>query len=152
MIAALSVEEAGSKDNEDCVALVQKGSFDGVRFVATNRSLTLVFVGTVNGCSQLVIARKSKPSLVLIRIRESKGSEVLSRVVVVLPLCQCRDEFACAKKSSSGKRNAFAAFPVTRPALIKVVHKRRLVLRASAVSFIRPIVHRGGSTLTATCE
>ncbi len=36
--------------------------------------------------------------------------------------------------------------------LVKVVHKRRLVLRASAVSFIRPIVHRGGSTLTATCD
>ena len=29
MIAALSAEEAGSKDNEDSVALVQKGSFEG---------------------------------------------------------------------------------------------------------------------------
>ena len=29
MIAALSAEEAGSKDNEDSVALVQKGSSEG---------------------------------------------------------------------------------------------------------------------------
>ena len=29
MIAALSAEEAGSKDNENSVALVQKGSSDG---------------------------------------------------------------------------------------------------------------------------
>ena len=29
MIAALGAEEAGSKDNEDSVALVQKGSFVG---------------------------------------------------------------------------------------------------------------------------
>ncbi len=61
------------------LALVQNGSFDGVRFVATNRSHTLVFVGTVNGCSQLIIARKSEPSLVLIRIREGKGSDEVSR-------------------------------------------------------------------------
>ncbi len=78
--------------------------------MATNCSHTLVFAGTVNGCSQLIIARKSEPSLVLIRIREGKGSEEVSRVVVVLPLCQCRDEFACAKKSSKVRETRLSHF------------------------------------------
>ena len=51
MIAALGAEEAGSKDNEGSVALVQKRILRGVLFVATNQSRISCSREHLNGLS-----------------------------------------------------------------------------------------------------
>ena len=51
MIAALGAEEAGSKDNEDSVILVQKRVLRGVLFVATNQSRISCSREHLNGLS-----------------------------------------------------------------------------------------------------